>query len=75
MAEAKTYGLWRGKRAFMWHGHVHIMVGGHGSWVKVTGHTDEFHPFTEADLRDPKYRQDLRKVGGEYVSAYATRIS
>jgi len=55
----------------MWHGHVHLMIGDHGSWVKLAGQTHDFHPFTEADLRDPKYRTDLKRVGGEYVSAYA----
>lgn len=59
----------------MWYGHVFLSIGEHGSWVKIVGRTDEFQPYGPEHLNDPKYRQDLKKVGGEYISAYAASRS
>lgn len=68
--EAKTHGRWRGLKAFLWYGHVFLVIGRHGSWIKLRGQTQDFEPYTQADLMDPANRQDLKKIGGEYVARY-----
>lgn len=67
---SKTHGRWQGKRAFLWHGDVYLPVGTYGSWVKAQRGDAGFEPYSHADLMDPANRQDLKKIGGEYVARY-----
>lgn len=73
--QSRTYGKWRGMRAFVQDGQLYSVIGEDNGWIREKASPSELEPYTMADLNEPKNRPQLEKIGGAYKGKYTGRNS